>query len=461
MNPQDHPEIKNPPLDSSVSEGRDRSGQLMNISLITASIVVVAGGIHAIRGLLAPILMATFFALILLVPFNWLRTKLKLSRGLALVVVIFLTLFVSLLTVGTLANQLIQFKDQLPEYHERLERTLLSLPIHLEEYIPIKLQRHNDSTPEVDSGGTEAEEVRSTLFIQASDSSAPGVTFVPGTKTPRQLSLLDEPVPVSIAPPSPMKADTSLKVSDSEGHQGTAGEKLVARLGTTSGDAVRGGSHMLFGFLMEFSGEIAQLASNTMVIMILVIFMLFESFHLPGKISLALAARDIETSTKIRDLKIQIQHYFIIKTRVSLITGILSTVILMLLGVQYPLLWGILAFLLNYIPSIGPIIAAIPPLLLAIVDGGIAQGVYVVVGMIGIHIVMGYIFEPRWLGKGLNLSALVVLLSLFVSGWFLGLVGVFLAPPLAVICKIILGAFPETKWIAVLMSDGVPEPNRE
>ncbi|MBO7678422.1 MAG: AI-2E family transporter [Thermoguttaceae bacterium] len=466
----------NPPHESPTALGSDKSGQLMKSSLITASIVVVAGGIHAIRGLLTPILMATFFALILLIPFNWLRSKLRLSRVLALIVVILLTFIVSLLTVGTLANQLAQFTDRLPEYHERLEQRLLSLPIHLEEYIPIKLPRRPDTEPEAEETSRPAAAarggVRPVVFLRGSDDSAPSV------KTPRLLSLLDEPAPapagspvsagsltptesvIQVSPPTPIKAETSLTVPDSAELQGTAGNKLTTRLGATSEDAVRSGSYMLFGFLRAFSGEIAQLASNTLTIMILVIFMLLESFHLPDKISLALASRDFETSAKIRDLKDKIQHYYIIKTKVSLITGLLSTVVLTILGVQYPLLWGILAFLLNYIPNIGPIVAAIPPLMLATGDIGITAGVLGAVGLIGIHIVMGYIFEPRWLGRGLDLSALVVLLSLFVSGWFLGLAGVFLAPPLAVICKIILGAFPESEWIAVLMSDGVPESSQ-
>ena len=473
MSPKERPMPDNPPNESPAVPGGDKSGQLMSISLITASIVVVAGGIHAIRGLLTPILMATFFALILLIPFNWLRSKLRLSRVLALIVVILLTFIISLLTVGTLANQLAQFTDRLPEYHERLEQRLLSLPIHLEEYIPIKLPRRPDTEPEESSRPAPAARsgVRPVVFLHRSDRSAPSA------KTPRLLSLLDEPAPtgtqvpagsltpaesaIQITPPEPIKAETTLTVPDSSELQGAAGKKLTTRLGATSEDAVRSGSYMLFGFLKAFSGEIAQLASNTLVIMILVIFMLLESFHLPDKITLALASRDFETSAKIRDLKNKIQHYFIIKTKVSLITGLLSTIVLTILGVQYPLLWGILAFLLNYIPNIGPIVAAIPPLILATVDSGITDGVLVAVGMIGIHIVMGYFFEPRWLGRGLDLSALVVLLSLFVSGWFLGLAGVFLAPPLAVICKIILGAFPETEWIAVLMSDGVPESGQE
>ncbi len=471
MSPKERPMPDNLPHESPSPLGNDKSGQLMKSSLITASIVVVAGGIHAIRGLLAPILMATFFALILLIPFNWLRSKMRLSRVLALIVVILLAFVISLLTVGTLANQLAQFTDRLPEYHERLEQRLLSLPIHLEEYIPIKLPRRTGAEPEAEETSLPAAPARGgarpVVFLHRSDDP------VSSAKTPRLLSLLDRPAPapagaliptespIPISPPSPIKAETTLTVPDSAELQGAAGKKLSSRLGATSEDAVRSGSYMLFGFLREFSGEIAQLASNTLTIMILVIFMLLESFHLPDKISLALASRDFETSAKIRDLKNKIQHYFIIKTKVSLITGLLSTVVLTILGVQYPLLWGILAFLLNYIPNIGPIVAAIPPLILATVDSGITDGILVAVGMIGIHIVMGYIFEPRWLGKGLDLSALVVLLSLFVSGWFLGLAGVFLAPPLAVICKIILGAFPETEWIAVLMSDGVPESGQE
>ncbi|MDP7389373.1 MAG: AI-2E family transporter, partial [Pseudomonadales bacterium] len=135
---------------------------------------------------------------------------------------------------------------------------------------------------------------------------------------------------------------------------------------------------------------------------------------------------------------------------------VVVTVILWVLGVDFPLLWGLLAMLLNFIPTIGSIIAAVPPGMLAIVQAGPGTAVAVAFGFIMINMVMGNVLEPRFMGRGLGLSTLVVFLSLVLWGWLLGPIGMLLSVPLTMTAKIALEANPQTSWIAYLL--GPPEP---
>jgi AI-2 transport protein TqsA len=146
-----------------------------------------------------------------------------------------------------------------------------------------------------------------------------------------------------------------------------------------------------------------------------------------------------------------INKYIAIKTWISLGTGLLVYFLLLIIGVDYPLLWAVLAFALNYIPTIGSIIALVPPVLLTIIQLGIIESLIVLVGYLVINTIMGNILEPKFMGKGLGLSTLVVFLSLIFWGWVLGPIGMLLSVPLTITIKIALDSSDETKWLAVLL----------
>ena len=130
------------------------------------------------------------------------------------------------------------------------------------------------------------------------------------------------------------------------------------------------------------------------------------------------------------------------------------------LGVDFPVLWAMLAFLLNYVPNIGSFIAAVPAVLLASVQLGLTEALVLSAGYFAVNTLIGSGIEPRFLGRGLGLSTLVVWLSLVFWGWALGPVGMLLSVPLTVTLRIALENKPETHWIAVLLGprDDVPEP---
>jgi predicted PurR-regulated permease PerM len=132
-------------------------------------------------------------------------------------------------------------------------------------------------------------------------------------------------------------------------------------------------------------------------------------------------------------------------------TGVLAGVWLAILGVDFPVLWGFLAFLLNYVPSLGVVIAAVPAVLLALVQYGLGRAFLVAVGYLAVNIIIGTILEPRIVGRGVGLSTLVVFLSLILWGSIFGLVGMVLCVPITMSLKFALEANEQTRWFAVLL----------
>lgn len=202
--------------------------------------------------------------------------------------------------------------------------------------------------------------------------------------------------------------------------------------------------------------------SNSFLIILTVIFILAEAASFPKKLNSVLA--DPTTSLPhFSRFAENVNRYIAIKTSVSVATGLTVTIFLWILGVDFPILWGLLAFLLNYVPTIGSIIAAVPPMLLALVQFGPGAAAGVGIGFLMINIIMGNWVEPKFMGKGLGLSTLVVFLSLVVWGWVLGPVGMLLSVPLTMTAKIALEANPSTHWIAVLLgpADAVEDDPEE
>ncbi|WP_404343125.1 AI-2E family transporter [Pseudoalteromonas mariniglutinosa] len=193
--------------------------------------------------------------------------------------------------------------------------------------------------------------------------------------------------------------------------------------------------------------------ANLFLIILTVVFMLFEGPMLSNKIHMALDDPDMKMQQIDRFLN-SINSYLAIKTLVSIATGILAGLMLWLLDVDYFVLWGVLAFMFNYIPNIGSIIAAIPVVLLALITQGPLVASMVAAGYLVINTVMGNIVEPKFMGKGLGLSTLVVFLSLIFWGWLMGTVGMLLSVPLTMIVKIALETSQEGRWLATLLGNG-------
>ena len=209
------------------------------------------------------------------------------------------------------------------------------------------------------------------------------------------------------------------------------------------------------GSLLTLAGSalrsLGAVLSNGFLIILTVIFILAEaaSFYPKLRAVLANPDRDLAHFGRITGT---MNRYIAIKTSVSVLTGILVTSFLWILDVDFPVLWGLVALLLNFIPTIGSIIAGIPPVLLALVQLGPAEAGLVVLGFFLVNTIVGNVLEPRYMGQGLGLSALIVFVSLIFWGWLFGPVGMLLSVPLTMSAKIALEASPSTLWLARLLA---------
>ncbi|OOF59591.1 AI-2E family transporter [Rodentibacter genomosp. 2] len=204
--------------------------------------------------------------------------------------------------------------------------------------------------------------------------------------------------------------------------------------------------------LLNFSGVV----SNVFVLVLVVIFMLSEAPTMKHKVALVISSTPNDVEKEERHINRILQGvigYLGIKSITSLLTGIAVFILLEVCDVQYAILWATLSFLLNYIPNIGSIIAAIPIIVQALLLNGFGIGFGVTVGVIAINMVIGNILEPKMMGQRLGLSTLVVFLSLLFWGWLLGTVGMLLSVPLTMVLKIALESDPNTLKYAALLGE--------
>ena len=202
----------------------------------------------------------------------------------------------------------------------------------------------------------------------------------------------------------------------------------------------------LLGYVQLVLGALGGILSSYLLIMLLVIFILVD-------VPRSLAAGASTSGQIIRT----VQHYFAIKTFTSLLTGVIISVWCMLMDVQYPFLWGFIAFLLNFIPTIGSVIAAIPAVLLALMFNGAVSALVVMLGYVIINFAISNGLEPRIMGQQLGIRFVWIFVSLVAWGWILGPVGMLLAVPLTMTFRIMFDNHDDTRWIANIL---VPETHR-
>jgi len=186
------------------------------------------------------------------------------------------------------------------------------------------------------------------------------------------------------------------------------------------------------------------------LILLAVTFILLESSSFPVKIRAILGDPQHDFHRFMRFVY-DINRYMAIKTAISLIIGVLIGIWLSFLDVDFPILWGFLAFLLHYVPNVGALIAAVPAVLLALIQFGIGRAALVATGYLAVDFILGYVVEPMLMGRRLGLSTLVVFLSLIFWGGLLGLIGVVLSIPLTMTLKYVCENHKSTRWIAILL----------
>ena len=194
--------------------------------------------------------------------------------------------------------------------------------------------------------------------------------------------------------------------------------------------------------------------TNYFLILFIVMFTLLEAARFSNKLKMAFNNTDQSIATFHRFSE-NMNKYLTIKTFISMITGLLVYISLSLINLDHAIMWGLIAFFLNYIPNIGSIIASIPAIIIALIQLNFYYALLVALIYLVINVVMGSIIEPRYLGKELGLSTLIIFLSLVFWGWLLGPVGMLLSVPLTMVVKIWLESNDDSKWIAVMLGSGV------
>ena len=214
----------------------------------------------------------------------------------------------------------------------------------------------------------------------------------------------------------------------------------------------------VIGFARGAVGRIAQLLSMTFLVFLIMAFMLSEATVFPEKFRFLTQNSDMEDD-RLEKIVSEVQTYLGIKTVISLMTGVILGTWAYAMGLDFPVLLGVAAFLLNYIPTVGSIIAAVPAVLLSIIlYGTLGHALLVTLGYVTVNTVFGNIIEPNLMGRRLGLSTLVVMLSLLFWGWAWGPLGALLSVPLTVIVKIWLENTTDLRWVAILLDKSAPKP---
>ncbi len=211
----------------------------------------------------------------------------------------------------------------------------------------------------------------------------------------------------------------------------------------------------LMGLTAGLLAKVGAAFTNMILIIVTVAFILLEVGSFPGKLRVALG-HPRQTFPEYADFAGEMQRYMVVKTMIALATGILTAAWLAAFQIDFPILWGFLAFLLNYVPTLGSTIAGLPAVLLSLLQLGPGWTVLVVAGLGVINFGLDWGVEQRLIGRTVGLSTLSVFLSLLFWGALLGAIGAVLCIPLTISAKFAFDRNPDTQWIAVLLGPATP-----
>ncbi len=219
--------------------------------------------------------------------------------------------------------------------------------------------------------------------------------------------------------------------------------------------------HQLTGFIRPngivtfFKQMLLQMGnqfSNTLLILFTSSFLILDSVNFRSRMRFILRENP-QRERAVEEVFDKIYTYFIIMAKVSLITAAGALLLLWFFDVQYALLWAVLTFFLNFIPVIGSIIAAVPPVILGLVEHSWSTAMWVALGYLLLNSVVGNILQPAMMGRGLGLSSFTVFWSMVFWGWFFGPTGMILSVPLTMGVQFLLMQYDETRWLGFLLSD--------
>lgn len=211
-------------------------------------------------------------------------------------------------------------------------------------------------------------------------------------------------------------------------------------------------TNKIFSTTSTILRQTSEIVTKSFLVFLLVIFMLVETQVFKDKVEY-FSKKHSQTHDIVNNFISNLKRYLAIKTISSIATGLILCGFLVYFNIPYAPLWGVVAFILNYIPTIGSIIAAVPAILMSLLVNDFGDTLWLSLVYLVVNIAIGNFIEPKFLGSGLGISTLVVILSLLFWGFVLGIGGMFLAVPLTMSIKIALNENPKTKFLAILLSN--------
>jgi len=212
---------------------------------------------------------------------------------------------------------------------------------------------------------------------------------------------------------------------------------------------------------VSFLGTLLGSFSNVILVILLVVFLLIEAFFAPQKLTAEIRAGN-EYLKRFFHVSDTLRKYFQLTTVVALFTGVVDTIFFLIMGVDFAILWGIVAFLCSYIPTLGFWLAAIPPTILALLEFGPGQALIVFLGVVLINGFAENVIKPKYMGEGIDLSPFMIIFSVIFWAALLGPMGAILGVPVSLLFKeLILEADDQNRWIAKMMSAAKPKISEE
>jgi AI-2 transport protein TqsA len=232
-------------------------------------------------------------------------------------------------------------------------------------------------------------------------------------------------------------------------------ETLLTRLPFDSSRILSGEAlqpEALVGYALRFVGGITNMAGVLGVVILVMAFMMIEGVRYPKKLRDAVKSSDA-TAARVDSFVQSMRSYVTINAVVGAAAAVLNTILLLVLGVDFAILWGVVSFLLSFLPNVGFVLALAPPALLALLQFGLGRALAVVIGFTVINFIIDNVIKPRFVGTSLDISPAVVVISLVFWGWLIGPAGALLAVPLSIAAKYLFDTYDDTQWLAYLMSD--------
>jgi len=451
--------------------------------ILAAAVVIVLAGMKAASAIIAPMLLALFATIILLVPLRWLESK-GCPRLVALVIVLGCVAIFFFGLTRVVVRELTELSKDAKRYAVKIEREFQRVEDVLETWgyrlnfgLTTKKEppEKADQTPPGDDPETSknknadektvAEPVQPLLPEPPQDVSIlPASDVQPGdgakdTENTEDDATIDHADTSEKSPLAAAWEMISVLIPPKDGDDDLLLEEDVETIAASSNQShiepslIELNAQSLAALFTTMVEMVRHLIERSFLVFIITLFMIFEASRFPAKIDRAFGKGPI-TNEHLHKIATEIRRYLFLKAFTSFLSGVAATLVYWYFGVPGFLFWGLIACFLYFIPNLGGIIASIVPGLLIFMEGGVPAAMLYAVCLIAVECTLAYGIDPKILGHGLGISTVVIILSLIIWGWLLGAIGLFLAAPLTIMVKIILQAFKETEWVAVLIGDG-------